>query len=90
VFAGVEGDLAGDDGLVMGGAAGDEGGAASSDVRADMTLHRLSGGGAVFAVGSISSIAPLPSRGYDNNVSRVAENVARGWLSGDGDAEPRR
>jgi len=38
------------------------------------------GGGAVFAVGSISWAGSLPANGYDNNVSRITENVLRRFL----------
>ena len=50
------------------------------DVRADMTFFETPGGGAVFSVGSIAWGASLPHNGYDNNVSRISENVIRRFL----------
>ncbi len=54
------------------------------DIRADMTFFETPGGGAVFSVGSIAWGASLPHNGYDNNVSRISENVLRRFL----DAKP--
>ncbi len=56
------------------------GGTEDPRVRADMTLTEGPNGGAVFSVGSINWIGSLPTNGYDNNVSRVTENVVR-WFS---------
>ena len=50
------------------------------NVRADMTLRVLAGGGAVFSVGSIAWSSCLPHDGYDNNVERVTWNVLRAFL----------
>lgn len=50
------------------------------DIRADMTFFETPGGGAVFSVGSIAWGASLPHNGYDNNVSRISENVVRRFL----------
>ena len=44
-------------------------------VRADMTYAEPPGGGAVFAVGSITFCGSLSHNGYDNNVSRILRNV---------------
>jgi N,N-dimethylformamidase len=42
-----------------------------------MTLTESPTGGAVFSVGSINWLGSLPSNDFDNNVSRVTENVLR-------------
>jgi N,N-dimethylformamidase len=44
-------------------------------LRADMTYAELPGGGAVFAVGSITFCGSLSHNGYDNDVSRILKNV---------------
>jgi len=44
-------------------------------LRADMTYAELPGGGAIFAVGSITFCGSLSHNRYDNNVSRILENV---------------
>ena len=44
-------------------------------VRADMTYAELPGGGAIFAVGSITFCGSLSHNRYDNNVSRILRNV---------------
>ena len=49
-------------------------------VKADMTFFETPGGGAVFSVGSIAWAGSLPHNGYDNNVSRISENVIRRFL----------
>ena len=54
------------------------------DIRADMTFFETPGGGAVFSVGSIAWGASLSHNGYDNNVSRITENVVRRFA----DSEP--
>ena len=46
-------------------------------VRADLVFYETPGGGAVFSVGSIAFISSLPWNGYDNNVSRMVDNVLR-------------
>jgi N,N-dimethylformamidase len=43
--------------------------------RADMTYVDLPGGGAVFAVGSITFCGSLSHNRYDNNISRILRNV---------------
>ena len=55
-------------------------GAQNPNVRADMTFFETPGGGAVFSVGSIAWPGSLPHNGYDNNVSRVSENVLRRFV----------
>ena len=44
-------------------------------LRADMAYADLPGGGAVFAVGSITFCGSLSHNRYDNNVSRILRNV---------------
>ena len=39
-------------------------------------------GGAVFSVGSISYCSTLSQNGYDNDISRITENVLRGFTDG--------
>ena len=57
-------------------------GAQNPNVRADMTFFETPGGGAVFSVGSIAWPGSLPHNSYDNNVSRVSENVLRRFVDG--------
>lgn len=56
------------------------GGDENPNARADLVFFETPGGGAVFAVGSISWAGSLPTNGYDNNVSRITENVLRRFL----------
>ena len=49
-----------------------------------MTYFETPNGGAVFATGSITWCYGLSHNGYDNNVSRVTENVLTRFVS----AEP--
>ena len=49
----------------------------AADVRADLAYLAGENGGAVFSVGSINWIASLPHNNFDNNVSRISENVLR-------------
>src|SRR5690606_34333713 len=44
---------------------------------ADMVFYECLNGGAVFSTGSITWGASLAWNGYDNNVSRITENVLR-------------
>ena len=46
-------------------------------IRADMVYFETPRGGAVFSVGSIAWRGSLSYNGYDNNVSRITENVLR-------------
>lgn len=52
-----------------------DGGSQNPAVRADMVYYEGPNGGAVFSVGSISFCSTLSYNGYDNNVSRLLENV---------------
>lgn len=56
------------------------GGDQNPKVRADMTFFETPGGGAVFSVGSIAWPGSLPYNGYDNNVSKICENVLRRFV----------
>jgi N,N-dimethylformamidase len=49
-------------------------------IRADMVYYELPNGGAVFATGSINWCSSLSHNHYDNNVSRITENVLREFL----------
>ena len=53
------------------------GGAAGSPVRGDMVFFEGPKGGAVFSTGSIAWCGSLSHNDYDNNVSRITENVLR-------------
>ena len=46
-------------------------------IRADMTYFDCPGGGEVFSVGSITFCGSLPVNGFDNDVSRILDNVIR-------------
>ena len=46
-------------------------------VRADMVFFETAAGGGVFSTGSIAWCGALPHNGYDNNVSRITDNVLR-------------
>ncbi|MBC7728054.1 MAG: N,N-dimethylformamidase large subunit, partial [Microbacteriaceae bacterium] len=46
-------------------------------IRADMTWFDCPGGGAVFAVGSITFCGSLPVNQCDNDISRILDNVLR-------------
>jgi N,N-dimethylformamidase len=54
-----------------------QGGLTNPNVRADMVFYETPAGGAVFSVGSISFCSALSYNGYENNVSRLLENVVR-------------
>jgi N,N-dimethylformamidase len=58
------------------------GGTTNSKVGADMTYLENGSGGAVFSVGSIAWAGSLSHDGYENNVSRITENVLRRFLDG--------
>jgi len=53
------------------------GGTDSAQVRADVVYFSTGGGGAVFSTGSIAWAGSLAHSGYDNDVSRLTENVLR-------------
>ncbi len=46
-------------------------------IRADMVYYETPKGGAVFSVGSITYCGSLSHDNYDNNISRITENVLR-------------
>jgi len=52
-------------------------GSQSDLVRADLVFYEMPGGGAVFTTGSIAWMGSLSHNTYDNNVSRITENVLR-------------
>lgn len=49
-------------------------------VRCDMVFYETPNGGAVFSTGSIAWAGALSHAGYNNNVSRITENVVRRFL----------
>ena len=56
------------------------GGQENPMVRADMVFYETPAGGAVFSASSIAWPGSLSHNGYDNNVSRITENVLRRFL----------
>jgi N,N-dimethylformamidase len=50
------------------------------DARADLVFMETPHDGAVFSVGSIAWAGSLSTNDYDNNVSRITENVLRRLL----------
>ena len=50
-------------------------------IRADMVYLEGPHGGGVFSVGSISWGGGLAHQGFDNNVSRITDNVLRRFAS---------
>lgn len=52
----------------------------NANVRADMVFFPTAAGGGVFSTGSIAWCCSLSFNGYDNNVSRITENVLRRFL----------
>jgi N,N-dimethylformamidase len=56
------------------------GGDENPNARADLVFIETPKAGAVFAVGSIAWAGSLSANGYDNNVSRITENVLRRFL----------
>ena len=53
-------------------------------IRADMTFFEAPNNGAVFSTGSITFCGSLPHNGFDNNCSRLLQNVLDRFL------DPRR
>ncbi len=53
----------------------------TANVRADMVYFEIANDGAVFSVGSICWCGSLSHNHYDNNVSRITENVLRRFLT---------
>ncbi len=49
-------------------------------IHADMTFFETPGGGAVFSTGSITFCGCLPVNGFENNVSRLLQNVLNRFL----------
>lgn len=50
-------------------------------VRADMTYFDVPGGGQVFSTGSITFSGSLPCNNFNNNISKLLENVVRHFTS---------
>jgi N,N-dimethylformamidase len=50
-------------------------------IRADMTYFDVPGGGQVFSTGSITFAGSLPWNDFDNNISRLLENVVKRFTS---------
>lgn len=63
----------------VGGMTPDHGGTKSVNVRADMVFYETPADGAVFATGSIAWCSGLSHNNYDNDVSRITENVVRAF-----------
>ena len=57
-----------------------QGGTVNPLVRADMVYFECPNGGAVFSTGSIAWCGSLSYNNYDNNVSRVTDNVLRQFI----------
>ena len=51
-------------------------------IRADMIYFDSPGGGAVFSTGSITFCGSLSHNGYDNNISRIIDNVVTRFRTG--------
>ena len=60
-----------------------QGGTVNPLVKADMVYFETPDGGAVFSVGSIAWCGSLSHNHYDNNVSRITENVLKRFASRD-------
>ena len=58
-----------------------QGGTVNPLVRSDIVYFEYPNGGAVFSVGSITWFGSLSFNGYDNNVSRITENVMKRFAS---------
>jgi len=56
------------------------GGSESDAKHADMIYAEYSGGGTVFATGSITFCGSLPWNDYDNNISKLLHNVLARYL----------
>lgn len=57
------------------------GGSHNPRVRADMVYYTTPNGGAVFSVSSIAWCGSLSHNNYDNNVSRITDNVLKQFIS---------
>ncbi len=64
------------------------GGHESPLVRADMVFFETANNGAVFSTGSIAWAGSLSHNNYNNNVSRITDNVLRRFLRPDGFRSP--
>lgn len=51
-------------------------------IRSDMVFFETPNGGAVFSVGSIAYCGALSHDGYENDISRITENVLRRFAAG--------
>ena len=49
-------------------------------IRAEIVYFDTVAGGAVFSTGSITFCGSLSHNNYDNNISRMLENVLRRWM----------
>ena len=58
-----------------------QGGSVNPLVRGDIVFYEGPKGGAVFSVGSISWCGALSHNDYDNDVSRMTDNVLRRFIS---------
>jgi len=56
------------------------GGSVNPDVRADMVFYETPKGGAVFSTSSIAWCSGLSYNDYENNVSKLTENVVRTFM----------
>ena len=65
----------------FGGTVAGLGGDENPNVRNDLVYFTTPNGGAVFSTGSIAWCASLSHDGYDNDVSRITENVIRAFAS---------
>jgi N,N-dimethylformamidase len=59
-----------------------QGGRQNPNVRSDLVFFETPNGGAVLSAGSINWCGSLPYNNFDNNVSRLTENVLRHFLTG--------
>lgn len=57
------------------------GGTEAEIIRANMTYHETPAGGAVFSTGSIAWAGSLSHNGYDNDVSRITQNVLKAFIA---------
>jgi N,N-dimethylformamidase len=53
-----------------------------ANLRADMVYFETPKGGGVFSVGAITWCGSLAHNDYDNNVSRITENVLKKFAGG--------
>ena len=60
-----------------------QGGSVNSMVKGDMVYFEGENGGAVFSVGSIAWCGSLSHNNYDNNVSKITDNVLKRFSAED-------